>query len=73
MSELNFLMKVDDIDELVLGGSGGERPFTVIAQVGRNTKQLFGLKVIYDGKTKNIWFGDIEKLDQIAEAMMGKK
>ncbi len=69
MSEANFIQKVDDIDEIFLAGWG---KYVIYAETGRVTKQLFGLKIVCEGKVRKIWLSDLDRIKQIGDHLEEK-
>jgi hypothetical protein len=67
MSECNFLMVVDYIDEQFLDEIDGNK---IYAEVGKNTGQLFGIRIMMrNGTIRNFSFGEIDTMKKTIERM----
>ncbi len=77
MSEVNFIQKIEDLDEVLLHGFDNElfkyENVDIYGYFGKTSKKLYGLKIMFsDGTKRDIWFSDIDRINQIIKRMVGE-
>ena len=75
MPEVNFIQKIEDLDEILLHEYEWDEyklNEDISVFIGRDSKKLYGIKVVYaNGKKRDIWFSDLDRMAQILDRMKG--
>lgn len=73
LNGVHFIQKIEDLDEFPLRPIGDNVPLDedISVYIGRNSKKLFGLKIVGVNGRRDIWFTDVERIKQIVDRMLG--
>jgi hypothetical protein len=72
-AQVNFIQKIEDVDEILLIEENAyciDEDISV--WIGRDSKKLYGIKIVKGNTKRDIWFSDIDRIGQIIDKMQGR-